>query len=156
MPYFCFANSWACKHPWLFKIGALVKSEVSSKPSPLDRMVPSRKSRPGVVGECRGQLRGFGLGRSPLQGPALRPCLWGSRTRRGPPALPRHAWGLPCCPPERALGETPGVDAGPHSLSQWLLHCSGEAPRVVRSSGPSRGRWWSRRSSPEPGPVSAG
>lgn len=79
--YFCFANSWACKHPWLFKIGVLVKSEVSSKkPSPLDQMVC-----PGKAGQAwwgyRGQLQGFGLGGLPLQGPALRPCLWGSRTR---------------------------------------------------------------------------
>lgn len=106
----------------------------------------------------RGQLRGFGLGSLPLQGPALRPCLWGSRTKQGAPALPRPLGEPALLSPERALVRPQAwtLVLSPAPVSQWLLHCSGKPPglsvlrpfswEMVEQAGAAQ----------SPGPVSAG
>ena len=86
--YFCCVHSWARKHLWLFKTGVLVKSEVSSKkPSPQDRMAcPGKAGRRGGGAEMSSEAVAWVVSCS---GAPLRPCLWGSRTRRwGPQPSP--------------------------------------------------------------------
>ena len=139
--YFCCVHSWACKHLWLFKTGVLVKSEVSSKkPSPQDRMTcPGKAGRRGGGAEMSSEAVAWvvscsGAPRDPVFGAA------------------EQDDGGPSPPPELAPTETPGRGRWPlpRQLSQRLPYCSGEAPRVVRSAGTSRGRWRSRQGSPEP------
>ncbi|CAI9157557.1 unnamed protein product [Rangifer tarandus platyrhynchus] len=142
--YFCCVHSWARKHPWLFKTGVLVKSEVSSKkPSPLDRM-----ACPGKAGQawwgCRDQLRGFGLGGLLLRGPPETLFVGQQNKTMGAPALPLSQLrprppgvGAGPCPSSALSGSFTAAGKPPGSSVLWaLLVGGGGAGRAAQSPGP--------------------